>query len=191
MVEIFKKYIQEKIKVSDQELEAACSLLSSKKIQKGQMLLSKGEQCRCVYFVGKGCLRSYVIDNKGKEHIIQFAPENWWVSDENSFHRKEPAMFYIDAIEDAEVLIAEKDFYEKVPLIIPEFNGMLQGLVQNKLRSYQKRLINALSVSAEERYLDFIKTYPSLSLRVPQKMIASYLGLTPESLSRVRKELVK
>ncbi|HXP50608.1 MAG TPA: Crp/Fnr family transcriptional regulator [Bacteroidia bacterium] len=189
MVEVFKEYLKSKISFTDEKFKAISTLLIPKSVTKGTSLLSEGEVCQYNMFVIKGCLRSYVIDKNGKEHIIQFAPENWWISEQNSLLRQEPAIFFIDAVEDTQMLLMEKNFNEKLTEILPDGGRMLQLLFQNSFKAMQKRVVNLLSASAEERYIDFIKTYPTVALRVPQKMIASYLGITPESLSRIRKEV--
>ena len=189
MHDIFREYLKGKLTFTDQQFKEISQLLTTKTLTKGTVLLSEGEICQYNIFVTRGCLRSYVIDKNGKEHIIQFAPENWWISEQNSLIKQEPAMYYIDAVEDTDVLLGQRDFNDKLAAIIPAGGHMLQLLFQNSFRSMQKRVVNLLSASAEQRYREFIKTYPTVALRVPQKMIASYLGITPESLSRIRKEV--
>jgi CRP-like cAMP-binding protein len=189
MYDTLKSYLKDKINFTDGQFEEVKKLFTSKTVAKGKILLHAGELCQHSNFVVKGCLRSYVIDKNGKEHIIQFAPENWWISDLNSFNKQEPAMFFIDAIEDSEILMNERGFNEKLAAILPQSVEMFQTLTQNSFRAMQKRLVSHLSETAEERYLEFVKTYPTLALRVPQKMIASYIGVAPESLSRIRKEV--
>jgi CRP-like cAMP-binding protein len=130
-----------------------------------------------------------VIDEKGKEHIIQFAPENWWIAEQISVLNQEPAMYFIDAVEDTDCLFLKASFFSDFEKIVPAALDMRMRLQLNSLRSFQKRLISHLSATGEQRYLSFIKTYPSLALRLPQRMIASYLGVTPESLSRIRKDI--
>lgn len=185
----FKKYIQDKIKITDEQFDLISVELVSKKIKKDTLLLRQGDVCSQVFFVSKGLLRAYTIDSFDKEHIIQFGPEDSWVSDRNSFYFNLPAMFYVDAIEDCEVVYINKEFYEKAEKIIPGFNSFTVMILHNSIRFMQRRISLLLSATAEQRYLDFIELYPNLTLRVPQWMIASYLGITPESLSRVRKEL--
>lgn len=189
MHHVFKEYLKGKVSFTEQQFKDACALLTPRTITKGTVILSEGEACQYNIFVTKGCLRSYVIDKKGKEHIIQFAPENWWISEQNSLLKQDPAMYYIDAIEDSEVLLGQRDFNDRLAEILPNGGHMLQLLFQNSFKAMQKRVVNLLSASAEQRYMEFIKTYPTVALRVPQKMIASYLGITPESLSRIRKEV--
>lgn len=189
MFDVLEKYLRGKLSFTDKQLEAIKALFTPKTVAKGTILLREGEVCQHVIFVTGGCLRSYVVDKNGKEHILQFAPENWWISDQSSLKKQEPAMFYIDVIQDSEVLITERDFNEKFAEILPAGGDLLQSLFMNSYKAMQKRLINLLSASAEERYLDFIRTYPTIALHAPQKMIASYLGITPESLSRIRKDI--
>ncbi|HEY8690342.1 MAG TPA: Crp/Fnr family transcriptional regulator [Chitinophagaceae bacterium] len=189
MLSQLKKYLQDKTKITDEEFYLIAKDLVSKKIKKDSILLREGDVCSQVFFVAKGLLRAYTIDDFGKEHIIQFGPEDAWVSDRNSFYFNQPAMFYIDAIEDSEVVYVPKEFYEKAEKIIPGFNTFSVMILHNFIRFMQKRISLLLGATAEQRYLDFIELYPNLTLRVPQWMIASYLGITPESLSRVRKEL--
>ncbi|WP_374458853.1 Crp/Fnr family transcriptional regulator [Chryseobacterium taeanense] len=169
-----------------------CSLhYEVKKVQKNQFLLQYGEICRYIYFVEKGLLKMYSIDKNGKEHIIQFAPESWLTSDRSSLYFNEKSIYYIEAVEDSEVLLLHPDFINK---LIGEFPNSLEKsdiLLQKHIKSLQDRINSLLGETAEERYMKFIKMYPDLLLRVPQWMIASYLGITPESLSRVRKELAR
>jgi CRP-like cAMP-binding protein len=191
MLDQFKKYIQDKTKIKDDQFDLISSALISKKIKKDTILLREGDVCSQVFFVAKGLLRAYTIDSFGKEHIIQFGPEDSWVSDRNSFYFNLPAMFFIDAIEDSEVVFINKEFYEDSEKLIPGFTSFSIKILHNSIRFMQKRISLLLGATADQRYLDFIELYPNLTLRVPQWMIASYLGITPESLSRVRKELAR
>lgn len=181
-------------KVLDVPLEKVnlCSMqYETKKVAKNQFLLQSGEVCRNIFFVEKGLLRMYSIDRNGKEHIIQFAPESWLISDRSSMYFNEKSLYYIEAVEDSEVLLLHVDFFNR---LIEEFPNSIEKsdvLVQKHVKSLQDRINSLLGETAEERYLKFIKMYPDLLLRVPQWMIASYLGITPESLSRVRKELAR
>lgn len=189
MLSQFKKYLQDKTNISDDQFDLIAANILSKKVKKDTQLLREGDVCSQVFFVAKGLLRAYTLDNLGKEHIIQFGPEDAWVSDRNSFYFNQPAMFYIDAIEDSKIVFISKEFYDRAEEIIPGFNSFSVMILHNFIRFMQKRISLLLGATAEQRYLDFIELYPNLTLRVPQWMIASYLGITPESLSRVRKEL--
>ncbi len=163
----------------------------TRKITKGTILLYKGDSCRSVYKVIGGCLKSYVIDKFGKEHILHFAPENWLITDMDSFLNQKPARIFIDAIEDSEVsVISNLDYSDINQLSHDDLVEQNKKLINNLITS-NKRLENLLSATAEERYLDFIATYPTLVQRLPLKLIAPYLGMTPEYLSDVRRKLAR
>ncbi len=169
-----------------------CSLhYESRKVAKNQFLLQYGEICRNIYFVEKGLLKMYSIDKNGKEHIIQFAPESWLISDRSSLYFNEKSIYYIEAVEDSEVLFLHPDFFSRLVEQFPNSIEKSDIIAQKHIRSLQDRINSLLGETAEERYMKFIRMYPDLLLRVPQWMIASYLGITPESLSRVRKELAR
>lgn len=159
-------------------------------VAKGDFMLREGEVSRHFYFVEKGLLRFYSIDAAGKEHIIQFTPEGWIAGDRGSFYFQEKSEYFLDAIEDSEVVLLSDDLLREVSVQNEDFRCFTDRLLQNHIRHLQKRIRLLVSATAEERYLDFIAIYPNLMQRVPQWMIASYLGITPESLSRVRKGLV-
>jgi len=188
MIQQFKTYLQEKINVTDEQFDSISQGLKVRKFDKNEIVQYKGDILKHGFFVGKGLLRAYSIDEKGKEHILQFAPENWLISDRDNMIN-EPTIFFIDAIEATEAVLMPNDFMEDAARKVPCLQPMQIKLLNNSIRFMQKRINMLLSATAEERYLDFIKLYPNLTLRVPQWMIASYLGITPESLSRVRKEL--
>ncbi|MBB4805492.1 CRP-like cAMP-binding protein [Chryseobacterium defluvii] len=169
-----------------------CSLhYEVKKIPKNQFLLQYGEICRHTFFVEKGLLKMYSIDKNGKEHIIQFAPESWLISDRSSLYFNEKSIYYIETVEDSEILLLPPDFFNNILEQFPNSIRKNDFLLQKHIRGLQNRINSLLGETAEERYMKFIKMYPDLLLRVPQWMIASYLGITPESLSRVRKELAR
>lgn len=136
-----------------------------------------------------GLLRQFTIDEKGKEHILQFAPERWFVTDRESVYQNRPAVSYIQALEDTHVMQLDESFITRLSEQNKEFAKFNSRLLHNHIRQLQRRVNLLLSATAEERYLDFIAMYPDIMLRVPQSMVASYLGITPESLSRVRKDL--
>lgn len=185
----FKKYLIDRLCITDKQAEIALSDIKTKFFKKGSIILDEGSIKSESYFINQGLLRLYSIDQKGKEHIIQFAPENWMISERNSMLFNEPSPYYIEAIEDSEVLVIGKNFFIDLKKDIPEILELNIKMLHNSIRFMQQRITMLLSATAEERYLHFIKLYPNLTLRVPQLMIASYLGVTPESLSRVRKDL--
>ena len=162
-----------------------------KEVKKGEVLLRNGDSCDSFFKVVKGCLRSYIVDLKGKEHIVQFAPEDWMIGDQESTFNHTPATLNIEAIEDSTITIikfvkSEHKFADLDKELLVDINQKFQ----KRIFVLQKRIIQLMSATAEERYNEFKLTYPNLVKRVPQKMIASYLGITPESLSRVRKEII-
>lgn len=191
MLDKFQQYLKDRLAITNDQALEATSCLKTKTFKKGTTIISPGDLRSETYFINDGLLRYFSIDEKGKEHILQFAPENWMISDRSSAVFSEPAVFYIDAIEHTEVLVVPNDFYPAIQKIIPHIMELNVLMLHNSIRFMQKRINMLLSATAEERYLDFIKLYPNLTLRVPQWMIASYLGVTPESLSRVRKDLAK
>src|SRR4030095_6386734 len=156
---------------------------------KGDFILREGEIAKYGVFVATGCLRSYSIDQKGKEHILQFAAEDWWISNMESMMSQQPSTYFIDAIEDSEVLLTDRPSFQKMMEQVPSFANSFRVGIQKRNDSKDKRIIAALSSNAEERYHQFLENYPRLAQRIPQHMLASYLGITPETLSRIRKSL--
>lgn len=169
-----------------EDLIAKCKSLQ---VDKGSFLLRQGEICKYSFFVEQGLLRYYSIDEKGKEHILQFAPEKWFVTDRESVYFNLPSRYFIQALEDSSVILLDENFIAELAQNNKSFTEFNNRLLHNHIRHLQDRINQLLSATAEERYLDFIKIYPDLLLRIPQSMVASYLGITPESLSRVRKNL--
>lgn len=188
LLEPFKTYLKNKVAITDEQFGLISDKLKVKTFDKNEMILMKGEVLSHGFFVLSGLLRSYSIDSKGKTHIIQFAPEQWWLSERNGMFN-EASEFFIDAIESTTAIAVNKDFMNDAAKHVPCMSDLNSTMLNNSIRFMQKRINMLLSATAEERYLNFIKLYPNLTLRVPQWMIASYLGITPESLSRVRKDL--
>lgn len=184
-------YLSEVLEIPMPQVELCSTHYTSKQVAKGEYLLQEGEVCHHTFFVEKGLLRMYSIDKNGKDHIIQFAPEKWLMSDRSSLYFNEKSKYFIEAVEDSEILLLNPDFFHHLKLNFPGTIVNNDLLLQKHIRNLQNRVNSLLGETAEERYLGFIKMYPDLMLRVPQWMVASYLGITPESLSRVRKELAK
>ncbi len=185
----FTHYLMRTVGLPEIEAEQLSLPLKQMRYEKGSILLKKGAICNHSFFVEKGLLRSYMLDESGKEHVIQFAPENWFIVDRSSVYFNDPSESYIEAIEDTEVVLIGEDFICKANETSSVFRRFNDKLLHNHIRQMQKRINLLLGATAEKRYLSFIEMYPDLLMRVPQWMIASYLGITPESLSRVRKEL--
>ena len=147
--------------------------------------MHEAQVAKDVAFVVSGCLRSYSIDQNGFEHILQFAPPGWWVSDMHSFIKQQPGTLYIDAVDDSEILMMLKSDLEKLLITIPRLERFFRVIAENALATYQHRLIGNLSLSAMERYINFCRLYPSLIECLPQKQVAAYIGVTPEFLSKM------
>lgn len=185
------RFLEEKAGVEPDKIKDILSLVTSKEIQKDDILLRAGETCHHIFYVEKGLLRFYSLHENGKEYIIQFAPESWFVGDRSSIFYDQASSYCIDAIEDTRVVLLDKDFSRKAANISKNFRNYNEHILHKHVQQLQHRINLLVSASAEERYLDFIRTYPDLTNRVPQWMIASYLGITPEGLSRVRRQLVE
>jgi CRP-like cAMP-binding protein len=189
MFELLFQKLKEKIVLTEEEKELSKTFFTPKKLRKRQYLLQEGDVCKYIAFVEKGILRSYSLDEKGNEHIIQFAFEGWWISDQLSFFTGEPSSYTIDALEDCELLLLSRPAEEQMLEKIPKFERYFRILLQNNLINTQRRLVSSLSHSAEEKYTELLESCPTIPQRSPQHMMASYLGITPETLSRIRKKL--
>lgn len=190
-MENFKTHLTQNGPLTDEQFNAISPSLLARHYEKGQILMRPGEVCKHSFFVESGLLRAYTINESGKTHIIQFAPENWIISDRSSAYFNEPTVLFVDAIEDTSVTLFDNNFTCQLGDIDPSYLQHNELALHNHIRHQQMRINSLLGATAEERYIDFVRQYPDLMLRVPQWMIASYLGITPESLSRVRKELAK
>lgn len=189
MYDLILKNIARFIQLTPEETDRFTSVLKPRTLRKRQYLVQAGDVFRYECFVNKGSLRTYHIDNNGQEHIVMFAFEDWWTGDMYSFLSGQPALYNVDALEDAELLLIEKSQLEQLYIDIPKFDRFFRILLQNAYISMQRRISDNMSLTAEERYLDFISRYPHFEQRLSQKQIASYLGITPESLSRIRRQM--
>lgn len=160
-----------------------------RKVKKGQYVLHEGAVCKATMFVTKGSLRTFYTDLNGQEHIVQFAIEGWWISDLNSFLMQVPATFNVQAIEDSALLEISYDSLEKLYAGIPSLERYFRIITQRAFIAFQQRAIQNISMTAEDRYRSFQQTFPKLELRIPQKLVASYLGISAEFLSRIKKRL--
>ena len=185
----FKRYIQHHTQLSDTHFNELTRNIRVEVVKKHTRLLNQGEVCRFSFFVSKGLLRLYTLDQQGKEFVIQFAPEDWIVGDRSSAYFNQASDYFIDCIEDSEIVFIDRQLIERASDIDKNFRTYFDNLLHNHIRHMQRRISFLLCATAEQRYMEFITLYPDLMLRAPQWMIASYLGITPESLSRVRKEL--
>lgn len=186
MFDQFKAYVSRHVTLSEADFALIEQTVKIKKLRKHQYLLQEGDVCRHHCFITKGLLRTYSVDDKGNEHIIRFAKEDWWISDRESMLSGLPSKFNIDAIEDSEVLLFDKPAMDSLMAQLPEFKRMVDDILNKSFITSQNRIHEAISSTAEEKYHNFITRYPDFALRAPQSMIASYLGIKPETLSRLR-----
>jgi CRP-like cAMP-binding protein len=186
MFEPFRKYLSEKVALSDSQLQRIESLAISKHLRRKQYLLQENDVSRHYTFVCNGCLRLFRIDETGSEHIIKFAPENWWITDRESLLSGQPAKSNIDALEDTDILQWTKDNFNLILDEIPPYREFHDHLIARALEASTNRIYNNISMSAQEKYEKFVQTYPSIFNRVPLHMVASYLGVARETLTRIR-----
>ena len=189
MYELFFHKFNEKVNLSEEEEAIIKQYLTPKKLRKKQYLLQEGDVCKHIAFVEKGALKAYVVDDAGAESIIQFALEGWVISDLYSFLTGEPATYNIDALENAELVLISKSAHEELLKKLPKYETYIRLQITGAYIALQKRLTSIISLPLEERYKNFLAVYPNIAQRVPQHMIASYMGLTPETLSRVRSRM--
>ena len=182
-------YFSNILPLDSAEIDALNKAFIERKIKRRQFILQEGDVCTLNTFVVEGCFRMYFVDEKGKEHNIQFAVENWWIGDIGSFHSEEPSKLYIEAIENSVILQIKKQ--DQLDLFVnhPKFNQIFRVFTENALVTYQRRVLQNISSTAEERYLDFLKRYPFFFNRISNVQIASFLGVTPEFLSTIRKKI--
>jgi len=177
--------------LTDSEAELLKSIFIPKKIRKRQYFLQEGQVCKYAAFIVKGAMRQYSVDDKGAEHVVRLLIENWWAVDRESFVMLTPSPYNIEAWEDTEVLLVtysdSLDMLNKIPLL----TEWTRKLDENHAFAAQRRLSASISISAEKRYFDFANAYPEFLQRFPQHMIASYLGITKETLSRLRHQVAK
>jgi CRP/FNR family transcriptional regulator, anaerobic regulatory protein len=184
LVTHIKKYIS----LDDQEVMQLLSYFKLISVVKKDFLLKEGDTCRHNYFVEKGCLRMYFVNDKGTEQITQFAIENWWIADYMSFDRQTSSPFYIQAIENAEIISIDHLRQEELLKVIPKMERYFRLVLQRAYAAHQLRIKFLYDLSKEESYQHFVSGFPGFAQRIPQYMLASYLGFTPEYLSEIRKK---
>ncbi|HEX9980884.1 MAG TPA: Crp/Fnr family transcriptional regulator [Flavobacterium sp.] len=182
--------LQQHVDLTDGDKDKIRCYSSVKKLRKHQYLLQEGDIATTENFVVKGCLRSYEVNDKGQEHVIQFSVEEWWVGDLLSFLTDKPSRYNIDCLEDCELIQFSKSHLNLLYDEVPKIERYFRILLQNAFIATSQRLLSSMSTSAVEQYAAFINKYPHIEKRITNKQIASYLGITPESLSRVRKQFV-
>jgi CRP-like cAMP-binding protein len=185
------EYFNRILPLNEDEQSIVEQVFKERKIKKRQFILQEGDVCKLNTFVVEGCFKMYMVDENGKEHNLQFAIENWWIGDIGSFHTEQPSRLYIEALENSIILQIKKEDQLKLFVEYPKFNRIFRVFTENALVSTQRRVLQNISSTAEERYLDFMERHPHLFNRISNVQIASYLGVTPEFLSTIRKRLVK
>jgi CRP-like cAMP-binding protein len=183
------KTVQQKVTLTSDEAELLKQFFTPKKVRKRQYMLNEGEVCKYNLFVAKGLLRAFGVEENGYEQVVQFAVEGWWISDLNSFFSGDVAVYNIEALEDCELLLLTRQSMDEMLEKLPKMERYFRLLMQNHIVALRQRIIASQRHSAEERYIKLIEGFPTILARVPQQYIASYLGMTPETLSRVRKQI--
>lgn len=189
--ELILKNVARHITLDDEEKQFFLSLLEPLSLKRKKLYLETGTVCKYSAFVVDGALKSFTVDQDGKEHILSFATRDWWISDMYSLLSQRPAILNIEAIADSEVLLLSRENQQELYRKVQKFERFFRILVENSLVASHQRLIDNMSSTAEQRYLQFIKKYPALPSCVPQHSIASYLGITPEFLSKIRSRIAR
>ncbi|MDQ4140878.1 MAG: Crp/Fnr family transcriptional regulator [Bacteroidota bacterium] len=183
-------YINQYIPLTPEEETTLLAKVRYRKYLKGQFVVQSGDICKYESFVLSGCLKTFYIDPEGQEHIVMFAVENWWTADLGSFITQTPADFNVQCLENTELTQFAHEDLEQLYRDIPKLERFFRIIIQKAFVASQKRVVNSFSLPAKERYLAFRKQYPQIDQRVPQYMIASYLGITKEFLSKIRNQLI-
>jgi len=186
MLENFETYVRGKGPVTEEELRLLIAKATVKKFRRRQLLVREGEVCQHKIFVSKGLIRIYRLKEDGTEVIMRFAAEDNWIVDHESYYHQTPTKYNIEAIEDSEVLLWTRENFESLMLVIPVMQALAEQLRVNSLHASQDRILMNISATSEEKYQDFVNTFPDIFRRVPLHMVASYLGVSRETLSRIR-----
>lgn len=189
MFEQLYKSIHKYVSLSDEEWEACKNSFRPRKMRKRQFLLQEGDICRQIAFIEEGALFSYSTDEKGNQHVMQFGFEGWWIADLHSFFTNTPSTLNIEVLEDSELLMIDHDNHEELLQDIPAYERYQRIIIQNAYVALQQRVENALGRTAEEKYSRLLERNPEFINRVPLHLVASYLGVSPETLSRVRGQM--
>lgn len=185
-MECFEAYITPKVDLTKDEFRYLCSLATVKKVRRRQLLLKEGEVCRHKIFITKGLLRTYRLKDDGTEYIMRFTPENSWTVDHESYNNQIPSKYNIDALEDSEIIVWSREAFDELMTAIPALRSFSEKLKESNYDASTERVLMNISYTAEEKYEDFITSFPDIFRRVPLHMVASYLGVSRETLTRVR-----
>jgi len=182
------KHIRKIVELEDDSIKVLTKYVKPLTLKKKDFLLNEGQICRSIYFVEKGCLRMYFINDKSGEQITQFALDNWWISDFLSFIDNKPSEYFIQAVEKSEILSIDERSLDEMLKELPQMERYFRIIMQRAWAASQQRIKYMYDLSKEEYYIHFCTSFPEFVQRVPQYMIASYLGLTPEYVSELRKK---
>ncbi|CAM1370895.1 conserved protein of unknown function [Tenacibaculum soleae] len=184
-------YIHKYINLTSDEEALLLSKIVRRKYLKDQYIVQQGDICKTECFILSGCTKTFYVDDEGQEHIVMFAIEDWWTSDMGSFITQTPADYNIQCIENTELFQISYNIIEELYIEIPKLERFFRKIIERALVASQKRIVSNFSLTAKERYLLFKETYPKIEQRVPQYMIASYLGITKEFLSKIKSQLIQ
>lgn len=191
MFEVFEKYLRTWVDISGEELEMIRNGATEKTLRKWQSILHDGETWKVNCFIAKGCFRLYRFDKDGNDHTMRFGVENWWITDQQSYNHGTPSEYNIEALTPSTVITWSKETWEELSATIPQLKLFNELLLSRSYEASQRRIFSLISNSAEEKYLEFQQTYPNIFNSVPLHMVASYLGMSRETLSRIRKDFTK
>lgn len=190
MFDVFESYIRQKVAISDEEVALVRAGSSIRKLRKGQSVLHEGEVWAITCFIASGCFRLYRFDSEGTDHTARFGVQNWWISDQESYNHQKPSEYNIEALAASTVIVWTKEKWEELMGAVPALRQFNEELLARGYEAAQRRIFALISFTAMERYLEFQKTYPGVFNSVPLHMIASYLGISRETLSRIRREVI-
>jgi len=186
-----KKYVAKHIELTAEEEAIFVSCLKITKVRKKQFIVQPGFVCQHRTFILKGALRAYLMDHKGQEHTVSFGIEDWWIADFNSYFFQQPATLFVEALENSTLIQIEYHAELELMKTVPKFEKFYRIIAENGYAFLQRRILSSLSMTAEERYEEFMQKYPSVAARVPQYALASFLGFSTEFLSRIRNKRIK
>ncbi|MDO5981282.1 Crp/Fnr family transcriptional regulator [Flavivirga spongiicola] len=184
-------YINRYVSLTEEEEAILLSKVTYRKYLKGQFIVQQGDVCKYESFVLSGCTKTFHVDNEGQEHILMFSIEDWWTADMGSFITQNPADYNVQCLEHTELIMFSYDIIEGLYAVIPKLERFFRQIIQNAFIASQKRIVRSFSLSAKDRYVYFRNQYPKIEQRIPQYMIASYLGITKEFLSKIKSELIQ
>ncbi|MFZ4784931.1 MAG: Crp/Fnr family transcriptional regulator [Flavobacteriales bacterium] len=190
MFENLRRHLDSRVSISDSDFELITQKIKVKRFKKKEMIARANEVADYQGYINSGSVRMFFTDDKGHEHVVQLSFEDWWTGDIMSFVTGQPADYSIEALEESELFLFQRDDMETLYHAVPQLERSFRILTQNALVAMQQRMVANMSKSAEERYLNLIKKFPHLELRIAQHHIASFLGITPEALSRIKKSLI-